>query len=738
MGMRREPEPDEGGRNWFLTILLWLSVGLIGTAALGAVALTIWSPAGLLRDQLSARIKAKTGRDLVIAGRTSLSFFPTLNISMADVSLSAPPGMGGEPTITMQSLEAAVPLVPLLQRELNVQGLVLRKPAINLRVDAQGRRSWDFAALDDGLPTERVRYAQAGGRQQGPMPKELKDFVKSANPDSLEASVSRGPLAALGALSLEDVRIEGGSVTYRDDRNGQAEAVTAVDARIALPNISSPLDAKGTLSWRGQPVAFETRLTSPKSLSEDRPARLSLKLAGAPADLDYEGMITLGRAPEAEGMISAKSQTLRTVLAMIGAAQPRTGMESGSVTGRLTANEQSFTLADASIVLDELKAQGTITVEQRAVRPFVRATLQIAELDFNRLALPRPTSAPAPAATAGRPALSRPSAAKPAQSIEDLLKDNAAPAPGPKVQGFLQRAGWSDEAIDLSSFRLLDADLKLSIGRLIYHDIKTGQTQVRVALKDRNLTAAFDDIQLYEGHGSGLVKLDGAGAVPSFGANFSLAGTSALPLLKDVSNFDWISGRAKVNVALGGQGATERLIVAFMSGRADVQFSNGAVVGYNVGKILQGIGQGHFTGLERNLAEKTDFSEMSASFTIQNGIATNKDLRLTSPLVRITGAGTANLADRTLDYVLRPKVGGASQAGATEPAGGFEVPVKVVGSWDKPVVSADIDAVLKNPDQAIDTLKQIGNQIKKDNPDAVNKAKDFLNKFLKPKQQSAP
>ena len=731
---RRDREPDDEGRHWLLSLLLWLGLGLGAIGGLGALALTIWSPAGLLRDQLAARIKAKTGRDLVIAGRTSLSFFPTLNISMSDVSLSAPPGMGGGPTITMQSLEAAVPLIPLLQRELSVQGLLLRKPAINLRVDGQGRRSWDFAALDDGLPLKRVQYAQALTRpQQGPMPKELKDFVKSSNPDSLEASISGGPLAALGALSLENVRIEGGSITYRDDRSGQAEEVSAVDARIALPNISSALDATGTLTWRGEPVAFETRLTSPKALSEDRAARLSLKLAGRPGDLDYEGTITLGRSPEAEGTIAAKSQALQTLFAMMG-ARPLLSGGAGSIKGRLNATEQSITVQDAIIALDDLRAAGTVTVESRAVRPFVRATLQIAELDFNRLMAAQPATARAAPLEAGRPGFPPPAspAPKAAQSIEDLLKETP-PATGPKVRGFLQRTGWSDHELDLSAFKVLDADLKLSVGRLVYHEIKTGQTQVRIELKDRHLTATFDDIQLYEGRGSGLLKVDGTGVVPGVGANFSLSGTSALPLLKDAADFDWVSGRARVNLALGGRGATERLIVASLSGRADLQFANGAVVGYNVTKIVQGIGQGRFTGLERNFAEKTDFSEMSASFTIQNGIATNRDLKLTSPVVRITGSGTANLADRTMDYVLRPKIGAAPQPGAVpDPNASLEVPVKVAGSWDRPIVTADIDAVLKNPSQTIDTLKKFGKQWSKDNPEAVDKAKNFLNKFLKP------
>jgi AsmA protein len=306
-----------------------------------------------------------------------------------------------------------------------------------------------------------------------------------------------------------------------------------------------------------------------------------------------------------------------------------------------------------------------------------------------------------------------------------LLRESA-PKPGAKVQGFLQRSGWSDTAIDLSAFRLVDAELKLSLGRLLFQDIKVGQTQLRVALKDRILISTFDEIQLYDGRGSGLVKIDGAAAVPVIGANFTIDGTSAAPLLKDAANFDWVAGRAKVTLAIGGQGTTEHQIVASLQGRADVQFRDGAVVGYNVTKLLQGVMQGRIPSLERNGAERTDFSEMAASFTIQNGIATNKDLRLISPVIRISGSGSASLPERTMDYTVRPKLTGTAPESAS-----LEVPVKLTGSWDKPAITPDIDGVLKNPEAAIDTVRQIGRQIQKGDGDVVNKAKDLLNQFLK-------
>lgn len=718
-------KPERQGRTWLMSFLMWSGLGIAGVAVAAVIGLTIWSPANLVRDQLVARVKAQTGRDLLIAGPTSLSFFPSVAISMNDVTLSAPPGMAGAPVATMQALEASVPLLPLLQKQVSVERLILRKPVIDLRVDAKGRRSWDFAALEG---PRRLQLAQAGTGRPGQIPRELQDFVKSANPDAREAVVSKGPLGALETLSLEDIRIEGGSIRYGDERSGFNEEIQSLDARLSLSSISSPLDAQGSLLWRGEPIAFETRLTSPKLLSEERSARLTLKVTGRPADIDYDGAITLGRTPEAEGTIAFKAPSLKALLALVGARIADAGnVNSAALSGRLKAGETAVSVSDMTLVLDGMTAQGALVVEPRAARPMIRGNLQIAELDLNRFALPR---ADTPAVAKARPVTSQKiaPAARPAQSIEDLLRSNPeAPKGAARVQGYTRRAGWSDEPIDVSGFRLFDADLKLALGKLIYRGMKAGQTQMRVGLKDRVLTVNFDDMQLYDGRGRGLVTIDGAAAVPAIGANLALDGTSAAQLLKDAAEFEWLSGAARINLAVAGQGVTEHQVMSSLQGKADVSFKDGAVVGYNVANMLRGLSQGRFSGLERSPTEKTDFSEMAASFTIQNGVAQNKDLRLISQQLRITGAGSAHLGDRTMDYMLRPKL---VNQGAAEGAG-LEIPVKLTGSWDRPTIAPDIDGVLKNPDQAVDTLKQLGKQFKDNNPEAMNKAKDLLNQFLK-------
>jgi len=745
--MRREEPVRRGG------VLRWLAWGIASLLALGvagAAVLVFAAPVGLVRDELVRQVKAKTGRDLQIAGKTSLAFYPRVSVTMADVALSPPPGMDGGPTVRVASLEAVVQVWPLLQRRIEVSRLVLRQPAFDLRVDAKGRQSWVFAA-EETAPRIRLAQAQTGGAGKF-APPELKDFIRSASPQSREVQGSRGPLAALEGLSLADVRVIDGSVRYADERSGFTDQIKGLNVELAMPSLASPLTARGDLVWKAEKLAFKTHIATLKGLTEQRPARLALSLSGRPFALNYEGAVTLGGIPDLDGKLSAKAGSLRQLAGWLGGALPEaSGFGAATLAGNLKTTDQAFTLADAELALDGATARGTVTFEPRVARPYVKANLQISELDLNKYAFGAAArGAAAPARPAARPAAAPAApATPPARSIDDLLKrSEVAPAPGARVLGYTQAAGWSEKPIDLGGFAVADVDAKLSVGRLLYQDIKVGASQLTVGLKDKVLKASFDEVQLYEGRGRGLLTVDASARGTAIAANMAVEGISALPLLKDLAGFDWIAGRGKLTVAAAGQGLTQRQIVETTNGRVDVLFNDGALVGFNVAQILRGLQQGRLSGFDRVATEKTDFSELAASFTIAKGIAQNNDLRLASPLVRLSGAGTVNLPQRTIDYTARPKlVANLSGQGGGLNRAGLEVPVKVVGPWDKPQIAPDLDGVLRNPDQAVQAVKEIGRQLKGRNAEEVlrgllgggqggeasqqAKPKELLNQLLK-------
>ena len=92
----------------------------------------------------------------MISGPTSLTYFPRFGVAFSRGLVAAPADMGGPP-IGGTRLEVEMPFWSLLSQRVVVRRVRSMAPVIELRVDAQGRRSWDFAAWLD-RPT---RLAQA-------------------------------------------------------------------------------------------------------------------------------------------------------------------------------------------------------------------------------------------------------------------------------------------------------------------------------------------------------------------------------------------------------------------------------------------------------------------------------------------------------------------------------------------------------------------------------------------------
>src|SRR4029453_14903299 len=112
---RLQARPRGEGSGW-LALAGYAGLGLACLLLALATFIFVAAPLDGVRDRLAEDIKARTGRDLAVSGGTSLNLLPRLAVSFADVSLSAPPGMGGEPILRAKTLEAEVGFLSLLSQ----------------------------------------------------------------------------------------------------------------------------------------------------------------------------------------------------------------------------------------------------------------------------------------------------------------------------------------------------------------------------------------------------------------------------------------------------------------------------------------------------------------------------------------------------------------------------------------------------------------------------------------------
>lgn len=690
-------------RSAFGSVLLYGGLGLVAMVA-GAAAFAVMAlPADFVRASAIAAVKERTGRELVIAGPTSFTLYPSLGISLADVSLSGAPGVeGAKPLVAMKALDLSVAFWPLLKREVRVRALALRDPVFNLEVEANGRRSWDFAAVG----AARTRIAQAD--------------VAAADAPVTDAGAAPGGSARAGLsdLRLDDVRIDNGSILYSDKRTGSTSEFTRLDVKLALAALTEPLNATGNVGWKGKTVSFDGALTSLADVLDRRPAKLNMKLGTDVLDATFEGSANLKEDLGVEGILSAKSSSARQLFAWLGTdLPPSAGFGPLNAKGLWRGKPDQYTFTTAEIVLDRTTARGEISLDTRGVRPHVNANLKLTELDLNTYK--------SHGEGARRTAPHEGDGTK-AQSIEDLL-DETAP-PGPRVKGFTKRDGWSEEPFDLETLGALDADARLAIDKLTVGTIHLDQSDLTVALKNRFMTTTLNQVSLYQGTGKGTITLDGtAGTSAGLDADIALEGVSGQPLLKDAAGIDRLAGTGRIKLTLTGRGANERQIVETLNGKAELAFADGAIVGVNIPEMMRNLSKGNLGGLDTAPTDKTDFSEMTSTWIIKSGIAENQDLKLVSPLLRLSGGGTLALAAREVDYTLRPKLV-ASLEGQGSGAGnlaGIEVPVRVHGPWGDPKYTPDVASVLNDP-KTVDAVKEIGKQYKGKKADEI--VNDLLSK----------
>jgi AsmA protein len=708
-GDRRPSSPPPRRSSLLSGVLLYGGVAVLALGVFAATFFMMSPPTDYIRREIIARVKAETGRDLTIAGAASFTLFPSAGLRLGDVTLSPPPGMGGEPLLKASSFDVGVQLFPLLRQQIVVERLVFNDPVINLRVDVDGRRSWDMGRerLGDLAP---IRFAGASARV---------GFT------GLMVSPAHAAAKESADLSINDISISNGAVRYNDERNGAWGRFDGINARFALPRVDQALTGTGSFLADGETFKFNTTLSTPADLAANRSANLALEVSGMPLSFTYEGAVG---GNEATGRLAANAPSL-SALAQWWGTPVSTDAGAGVValSADLAATAKSVQLNNIDLKAGRATATGAVAFEERqGARPHVSADLRLAGIDIAALPLGadlRATagkggSVPAPSPLSLDAAPTAPTPAEDPQSIDDLLNRQS----GPRVKGFTQRdegGGWSNEPIDIKALGLVDADARLQLSDVTYGRTQIDGAQVTLALQDQVARLTLADLRLYKGNGRGQVVLDATRSEASFTSDIALTGIAAGSLLRDSAKVHWLDGTADVSWKVSGRGSTEAALVNSLNGSSRVSVSNGAVVGFDLGGALGELSEGGIPDVKYDGSKRTPFRSMTGSFSIANGIATNNDLKLDSPHIHATGAGTVDLPQRSLDYTVKPKLVANLQGdGGDQNAVGIEVPVHITGPWQQPDFSPDIAGAI-NSQGTVDAVKQIGKQLKGKNAGEV-------------------
>lgn len=623
-----------------------IAAGIVVLLIAAVVAAPLLIPTSVYKQRVVELVKAQTGRDLVIGGDVGLSFFPRLAVKVEDVSLSNAPWAKDREMASMREMRAALKIMPLFRGEVQIDSFALVDPVIHLEVKADGTPNWQFEQA-----AAQPAAAQTAAKQNGGG-------------------------GALREIRLGEVSISNGSATYRNAKTGASLAFEKIDVDLSMPSLDEPFKADGSLVWNSEPLKLSIEADRPRALTEGGETPADFALSSSKINATYKGTLRPLDGLRFAGDVKLDIGSVRALAAWLGNPLPAgNGFGPLAIEGKASGGNGTYSFSNARIGLDGMDATGDVTVVTGGARPFVKGKLALDRLDAN-IYMPG-------------------------------NKDGEGPKPVGQ-SGAAANGGWSNEPIDLSGLRAADADFALSAHELYVKNIKIGESALGLRLASGVLTANLNKLALYDGSGSGTLVLDGSSRVPQAKAAFSISGVSAEPFLSDAADFKRLEGKAAMKFDLSTAGASQREMVSALGGAGEIRFTNGAIKGINVAQLARTVLQGAVTGWQSGGSQDTDFSELGGTFTVTRGILANNDLKLLSPLVRVGGAGTVDLPNRSLNYRVTPKlVASLEGQGGTSDAKGLEVPLIIEGPWDQPRFRPDLQSMLKNPQQTIDQIKSL-------------------------------
>ncbi|KQP00973.1 AsmA-like C-terminal region-containing protein [Methylobacterium sp. Leaf93] len=256
-------------------------------------------------------------------------------------------------------------------------------------------------------------------------------------------------------------------------------------------------------------------------------------------------------------------------------------------------------------------------------------------------------------------------------------------------------------------FAHMDLQARLAVSRLSLGSARLDGVAVNATARQGVFDATMNAASVYDGS----LKLRYALAPTTAGSQHrlmaSLSGNRILPLLGDLIEARGIDGRVTGHFDIQATGSREADLARAAMGTADFSVIDGRFDGPALAQWVAGTAGRTENNAGNWESGTTRFTLLGGSFAIAQGRAVTNDLQLKSPLIQATGTGSVDLSGRSLDLTFQPSV--VPQGGRrASPSVRLSVPVRVVGPWENPSVTADMAGLLRDPAGAVEAIQDLG------------------------------
>ncbi len=666
-----------------LRIFAWVTGLLVVLVVVASIVLPMIVDPNDHKDDIAMLVKEKTGRTLTMNGDIGLSVFPWLALEIGPTSLSNADGFSNQPFASVSDVQVRIKLLPLLRKQIEMDTIVLDGLSLSLETLADGRNNWDDLTASSG-----------------------DDVVVEEKP--VDEDISGGEVALAG-LALGGVAITDATLVWDDKSSGSRYSIEGLGLRTGAisPGATVPVElslqlASAEPAIKG-PVNFEGQI----AFSEDsqivslQQAQLTTDLQGdglpggwLKSSLEFESVLNLGNGqldvngltasllgltiianvkvaqlfdePVITGTMQLDEFIPRELLKAMGQPVPEvsdpTVLDKANASLKFAATTDSVKLSDVLIRLDDSMLNGDLGVSHFS-RPAIRFKLELDQIDVDRYLPPMADVEPVP------------------------VTPTTAVAAGAQM-------------IPVETLRQLDIDGRLKIGQLKAYQLRSSDIEMKLLAKAGVVRVHPARAKMYQGSYSGDIKIDVRGKQPKISLNEKIQAVQAGPLLKDLTGEETLSGTANGNATLVTTGQSPEQMKKTLTGKLGFSFTDGAVKGFNLAAMLRKAQ----AKINRKPAPKetesnqTDFSELSGTASVTNGVIRNRDLLAKSPLLRVQGEGDIDLPKEMLDYLVTVKVVGSLEGQGGKGVAdlkGVSIPIQLGGTFAEPKYKIRLDKALQ-------------------------------------------
>jgi len=617
----------------------WIGV-ILGALVLLCVAAIILVPMlvdlNKYKPVIEKKVSEATGRPFRLGGEIKLSLFPWAGVNLSDLHLGNPEGFKEKDFASVKSFEVRVKVMPLIRKALEVETFVLNTPRIYLHKDSKGRANWE------GF----------GG----------KAAEKTKSPPEAEKTPSGLPLAA---LAVGEFAVKDGYLVMQDDTSGTRNEVSDINVAFKDVSLDKPIGFNISAKMDGKPLSVDGMVGPVGKMPGMGPVAfgITVKAFGELA-ATLKGKVVDAAVSRRFGLdLEVSPFSPRRLMESLGRKFPLATsdpevLKKFSIAMHISGDPSRLNIVNGKMELDSSKMDFNASLSEFD-RPKASFDMGLDDIDLDRYMPP---------------------------ASEDKKENRQAKAP----------EGQNKAKSDYSALRKHVIAGTFKAGSIKIKGVKAENILFTLDARDGLFQIKPLRMDLYKGNMALTAQYDVRKDTPAIAAQIKAAGIQARPLLMDMAGKDLIEGTANVTADIRTIGEDPMVIKENLDGAGELLFNDGAIVGIDLAGMLRNLTVSF--GLEKESAQKprTDFSELKIPFKIEKGVASTDGTNITSPLLRVSAVGKADLVKETLDFRVEPMaVATLKGQGDTKERSGLMVPVLIKGTFSSPSFAPDLEGMLK-------------------------------------------